>query len=174
MSGSVRGFGGRARTGNSRGQRGAAAIEFALVVPILLALFFGILDYGMYFFNGMSTRQGGREGARLGVVATYNKGSSCTTGIPMAQLACTTDASIAPMNANVYTKIVLPAGGWVKGSELLVCTQTKSRSLTGLTPLPGGGYSKAITRMAIEVVPSSNVPTAGYTDTGTVDWSWCS
>ena len=39
-----------------------------------------------------------------------------------------------------------------------------------------GGYAagEVASRMAIEVVPSSNVPTAGYTDTGTVDWSWCS
>ena len=34
----------------SRGQRGASAVEFALVVTPLLILFFGMIQYGMYFY----------------------------------------------------------------------------------------------------------------------------
>ncbi len=33
--------------------QGAAAVEFALVVPILVILLFGIIDYGLYFTNAL-------------------------------------------------------------------------------------------------------------------------
>ena len=35
----------------SREQRGASAVEFALVVTPLLILFFGMVQYGMYFYS---------------------------------------------------------------------------------------------------------------------------
>ena len=44
-----------------RGSRGAAAVEFALVVPILFLLVFGIIDYGLYFSNSLATRQATRD-----------------------------------------------------------------------------------------------------------------
>ena len=49
-----------------RGARGAAAVEFALVMPILFLVMFGIIQYGLYFNDSLNTRQGVREGARLG------------------------------------------------------------------------------------------------------------
>lgn len=47
---------------------GAAAVEFALVVPLLLILVFGMITYGylLSFRQGMS--QGASEGARAGAV----------------------------------------------------------------------------------------------------------
>ncbi len=51
-----------------RADRGAAAVEFALLVPILMVLVFGIISYGymLSFRQGMS--QGASEGARAGAV----------------------------------------------------------------------------------------------------------
>ncbi|WP_121252305.1 TadE/TadG family type IV pilus assembly protein [Nocardioides ferulae] len=43
-----------------RGQGGAAAVEFALVLPVLLLLVFGIVQYGLYFW----AMQGGSDIAR--------------------------------------------------------------------------------------------------------------
>lgn len=56
--------GGRSR----RRDDGAAAVEFALVVPLLLVLVFGMITYGymLSFRQGMS--QGTSEGARAGAV----------------------------------------------------------------------------------------------------------
>ena len=34
------------RRGRTRGERGGAALEFALIAPILLLLVFGIVDFG--------------------------------------------------------------------------------------------------------------------------------
>ena len=166
----------RVRRGNSwRSDRGAAAVEFALVVPLLLALLCGILDYGIWFENAISARQGVREGARQGVVAHFSA-PGCTSGSAFEQLACKTDAEVAPINGKAYTKILLPDGTWDMGKQLLVCTYVKSSSITGLTPLPSGGSVKSLTRMTIEVVPSA-APTSEYVQPGSpasIDWdSWC-
>jgi Flp pilus assembly protein TadG len=47
-------------------QRGAAAIEFALVLPLLLTLVLGSIDWGWYFFIDQLVTNAAREGARAG------------------------------------------------------------------------------------------------------------
>ena len=46
--------------------RGAALVEFALVVPLLLILIFGIIDFGRYFSVASSVNTASRESARYG------------------------------------------------------------------------------------------------------------
>ena len=47
-----------------RGQEGAAAVEFAIILPILLLLILGALDMGhMYYIDHLITNAS-REGAR--------------------------------------------------------------------------------------------------------------
>ena len=44
-----------------RNEDGASAVEFALIAPILLLLFFGIIQYGLYFYSaqvGSNTANG--------------------------------------------------------------------------------------------------------------------
>jgi len=47
-----------------RSDRGAAAVEFALIVPVLTMLTLGILDAGLLFFKWTAIGQGARAGAR--------------------------------------------------------------------------------------------------------------
>jgi Flp pilus assembly protein TadG len=48
-------------------RRGGAAIEFALVLPVLLGLLFGIIEYGWMFLQQSNIVSAVREGVRLGV-----------------------------------------------------------------------------------------------------------
>ncbi len=54
------------RTGR-RSDRGAAAVEFALVLPFLLAVVFGILEYGWIFYEQFNLAGAVRDGLRQGV-----------------------------------------------------------------------------------------------------------
>lgn len=47
-------------------QRGAAAVEFALVVPMLILLVFGITDFGLMFNNSSVFANASRDAARAG------------------------------------------------------------------------------------------------------------
>ena len=56
----------RQKTGNNKG---AAAVEFALVASLFFLFIFGIIDFGRYFFTQHSLQYGTREGMRLALVA---------------------------------------------------------------------------------------------------------
>ena len=47
-----------------RRERGAAAVEFALVSPVLLLVIFGLVDVGMMFYTKASLAAGAREAVR--------------------------------------------------------------------------------------------------------------
>jgi len=51
-------------------QRGAALVEFALVLPLLLLLLFGIIEFSLLMYNKQIMTNASREGARYGIVAT--------------------------------------------------------------------------------------------------------
>jgi Flp pilus assembly protein TadG len=49
-------------------RKGASAVEFALILPILILLFFGIIDFGLLIYNKQVITNASREGARAGIV----------------------------------------------------------------------------------------------------------
>ncbi len=49
-------------------QRGSAAVEFALVLPVLIVLLFGIIEFGIILYNKAVITNASREGARYGIV----------------------------------------------------------------------------------------------------------
>jgi len=49
---------------DARSQRGAALLEFALAVPLLLLLVLGIIEYGHYYYVTVTAADAAREGAR--------------------------------------------------------------------------------------------------------------
>ncbi|SKA66147.1 TadE-like protein [Eubacterium uniforme] len=51
-----------------KGEEGQDIVEFALVLPILAALLFGIIDYGWIFLNSARVANAAREGARFAVM----------------------------------------------------------------------------------------------------------
>ena len=53
-------------------QGGAAAIEFAAMLPFLVILAFGIIEFGIMFFNKAVITNASREGARAGITGITN------------------------------------------------------------------------------------------------------
>jgi Flp pilus assembly protein TadG len=49
-------------------RRGGAILEAALVLPILLALSFGMIEYGYFFFLKHTLQGAARDGARIAIV----------------------------------------------------------------------------------------------------------
>jgi hypothetical protein len=166
------------RTVQGRRDDGATAVEFALVVPILLVLVFGIIDYGLWFSDSLSSRQGVREAARQGVVANFGESSSC--GLSGASgdsnslaLMCTAQDRIGGIAGDPAIRVSAPEG-WVRGKPLVVCSQMKAGAGTGLVPLPNDRIIRTEVQMAIEHAPpgtafvgGSESPPAG------ANWDWC-
>lgn len=163
--------GGRCRTQDQ--QRGAAAVEFALITPILVLLVCGIIDYGLWFNESLNVRQGVREAARQAVVTNFDH-AGCT-GTDNEKLLCKTRKQIAPATGTAYARVVVPSGGWKRGEQLLVCGMVKTTGLTGVVPLPSDGLVKSATRMSIEMDASTPLAAGTYEDSAPSGggWSWC-
>jgi Flp pilus assembly protein TadG len=65
----------RRRRAGARGERGAAAVEFALVVPLLIVLVFGMITTGVTYNDHLSATNAVREGARYGAAADISSTS---------------------------------------------------------------------------------------------------
>ena len=84
---------------NTQGERGAAAVELALVVSILVLLVFGIIEFGRAFNAQVSLTAAAREGVRYYAIEkdaagaatiTRNAATSLDPGsISVATAACT-------------------------------------------------------------------------------------
>jgi Flp pilus assembly protein TadG len=86
-----------------RGERGAAAVEFALVLPILLLVVFGIVNYGFVFAQQIALNNGARQAARFAVV----EGPTCADVIAEFQNGAQT---IGMPEASVPTPVISGCG----------------------------------------------------------------
>ena len=59
-------------------QKGAAAVEAAIIFMLLLAFIFGIIEFGLLFFNKQMMTNASREGARAGIVLGIGRSGGTT------------------------------------------------------------------------------------------------
>lgn len=57
----------------TRTQRGSSAVELALVMPLFLLLFFGVLDFSLLFFTNLTMQHAVREGGRYAITGAAGK-----------------------------------------------------------------------------------------------------
>lgn len=57
---------------NLKNEKGQSLIEFAILLPLLLLLLMGILEFGLMLNAYLSINNSAREGARLGIVDGSN------------------------------------------------------------------------------------------------------
>ena len=53
-------------------QNGAAMVEFAIVLPLLLILICGVIEFGVMFYDKAVITNASREGARAGITGLGN------------------------------------------------------------------------------------------------------
>jgi hypothetical protein len=155
-------------------------VEFALVVPLVVTLLFGVIDFGVVWSNQIAVRQGVREGARTGVVANFGNTTSCslhgTTGasIDIQKLMCTTKNRIGIDPSKIYVMVTFDSS-YDAGQGLIVCAQGPMTSLTGMfSPFLNGKFYKTKVEMNIEQ-KSGSTETGGAEDVSGIggSWSWC-
>lgn len=101
-------------------QRGASAVEFAIILPVLLTLLLGIIEFGYLFNQQISLTQSAREGAREYALHHNKDGFNLTT---TAQLAA---PGIGPITA-----ISVPTTGCPAGTTVKVTVSRSYSSFTG-------------------------------------------
>src|SRR3954454_5523158 len=128
------------------GDRGAVIVELAFTLPFLVAILFGIIDFGYSFNDWISVRQGGRDGLRQLVVSTKPTGTfSCGVGVgPLApasgtdgyKIMCYTKSRIGLDPTKTRVKVYMDPttiinGKLAAGQPIKMCVQYQTSSLTG-------------------------------------------
>jgi Flp pilus assembly protein TadG len=152
--------------------RGAAALEFALVVPILLVLVFGIMDFGIFFADSLAVQSAVREGARQAVVLRCD--SAPFSAACIATLTKNQTDAIA--GGTEYVKVV-SSDPWKNGGSVTVCAVVQVAGVTGFTPLPNGSTTRAKITMRIEQdqpQPSAAVANYAADPVPPGGWGFCS
>jgi Flp pilus assembly protein TadG len=78
------------------GQKGAAAVEFAIILPLLLTLVFGIIDIGLLLYNKQVITNASREGARAGIARSTIPIATVVENYCAGRLVFNGTLSIAP------------------------------------------------------------------------------
>ena len=116
------------------GQSGVSALEFAIVLPVLLLLLFGIVEFGVLFYDKAMITNASREGARLGIVYTGPDG--CVGA------ACYTSEPEITTRVNEYL-------GISDGSSSLLISFDSNSSIGTSVSLPDGSASTGLRRSVV-------------------------
>jgi hypothetical protein len=153
-------------------ERGNALVEFAIVVPLLLLLVFGIIEWGVFLNRKIDLTQGVRDAGRQAAVASYAGGlSSCASGSPTTQLVCLAHNRIGVSGVAVH--VIAPTKNAV-GSQFAVCAKYQTASVTGLMSRFLPEYMHTETIMRLEQAPANGLTTGGDADPEGNNWSSCS
>lgn len=157
-----------------RTERGATLVEFALILPLLLALVLGVVEFGVNLHQAQSIRSATHSAARSAAVVANPPGSCSTAATgPTRDLVC--DLRNRSGLDDVQVRLVLP-DGWSKGAPLIVCSQRRNSDLTGFFPFLSEGTttSRSEYRIEREGSDASDAPTAFSDDAPSgSDWNWC-
>lgn len=109
--------------------RGAAAVEMVLVLPVLLAILIGIIDFSRIYNGEIQLSQAAREGARIAAMGTLADFSS-SDAITRAGAALSNPAfqGNAP---SVSVDVVNSAGSVIKSGA--VCTDSTNLARVTIT-----------------------------------------
>ena len=132
------------------GQDGAAMVELAIVLPLLLILLFGIIEASWAFNQQLEVRHGAREGARLVAV---NAGTDAEI----------TDEVCDRMHFSgdeALTEVTIATSGLLIGDTATVTIVAPYTGLTGfLDGIFGGSSLTSIVDVRLEQVPQANLGT---------------
>lgn len=127
----------RKATWRSQSDRGAAAVEFALILPVLILLIFGIIQYGSYFFAAQNGSSVLRELARKVAVG------DCVTQTQMDSYVAnrlSAFATTTPVVTRTYSPDLGGPPNQAVGDKIILTIQFDSFDLNfPFIPVPGDG-----------------------------------
>lgn len=138
----------RIRSVTGRRDGGAAAVEMALLLPLLLLVLFGLVDFGRAFNAQMQVTQAAREGVR--VKALFGTDADASNRVAKA-----TGGLSAPLPA-ITASTPCAAGDTVNDAKVTVSYQFHFLTplgpvarLIGASSLPGVGDVKTLSSQGV-------------------------
>lgn len=125
-------------TKSRRKEEGQTLVEFALVLPILVVVLFGIIQFGVAFHDYITLTDATRAGARKAAVSRFT---------PASQRAGSVIAAVRSSAQNLSQGSLAPSvsSSWAKGADVTVsATYPYSIRLFGI-PVKSGTLASSTT-----------------------------
>lgn len=141
-----------------RNERGAAMVEFALLLPLVMSLLLGIVTGGFAYFQKISLVDAAREGARYGASLKYDAASG----------------GLATWESNVKERVVQLSGGQLSAANVCVqlVTPTGTNSACGVGDPPGASSDPTVLAPArlvkVSATKVATIETIFFTSTPTL------
>jgi Flp pilus assembly protein TadG len=129
--------------GRKEQDRGAVAVEFALLLPLLLLLIFGIIDFGRALNAQVTLTQAAREGARLAALNEPNV-------VARTQAAAT---GLSGVSVTIVTSCPVGAGPGVNADVKVSYSFSFITPIGAIAKLLGGSLGGPLTITAEGVMP---------------------
>lgn len=142
----------------TRGEDGAALVEFALLLPLVMAVLLGIVTGGFAYFQKISLVDAAREGARYGASLRHDAASG----------------GLAAWKLSVRERVVQLSGGQLTAADVCVdlVTPTGGNTACGVVDPPGAASDPTVLAPASLVKVSAQrvttIETIFFTSTPTL------
>ncbi|WP_035787822.1 TadE/TadG family type IV pilus assembly protein [Clostridium ljungdahlii] len=104
---------------NLKNEKGQALVEFAIILPILLLIVMGIVQFGMVINSYITIENASREGARAGIIGSTDQ--------EIQYLIVTTSPNLDPKNLTVT---ITPSESSRRSGDSLIVKVTYKYNLT--------------------------------------------
>jgi Flp pilus assembly protein TadG len=144
-----------------RNERGAELVEFALVLPLLLGMFAGIVDFGRMFQRLEVTTNAAREGARLASLPGYSQTDVQNRVRAYMDQGVRVGAGARTTVTRTYVNIAPGGGGAQFQAAQVVVNYDDSYLILG--PIAGllGGDAASFTTVTLSATSTMRMETAG-------------
>jgi Flp pilus assembly protein TadG len=125
-------------------EKGQALVEFAVILPVLLMVLWGIFQFGIAFNDYIQVTSAAREGARKAAVSrSLGSGAATSAAISAAQ-------AVAPdLHLSASQITVTPANNWQAGTDVTVTVKYPYK-INIIGRIVGSGNLTSSTTMRIE------------------------
>jgi hypothetical protein len=130
-----------------RGERGASAVEFALVLPLVLSLMLGTVQYSLYFWGRQTAAASAREAARRLAVGTDWQ---CTRAEALLRAGNAGNGAVVTMRYD-------HAGNTAVIGSLVEVTVAMSTLGPLLFPVPDRGAITEVAQSRVENIPAQPI-----------------
>ena len=137
-----------------RSRRGSNTIEFALLLPVFVAVIAFAFEYSYYFYMRASAMNAVRTGCRTGAVIPPESAHSPSNTAESAIKDSMSDMNFFSIDCNAADddrcEISVSEDGDIP-SQTLTCSMAMSYpSLTGLIPVPGSVEARSVQLLEIQ------------------------
>lgn len=132
-----------ATKGNARRERGASLVEFAIVLPLLLLVIGGLIDFGRLYFTEVMITNAAREGARAEMYAnnpTERANTALSGKVQNASVQVVTGCTAGNPTGDAQVIVTVPFK-WtlLKPAAALLGGSIADPTLTGKATMQCGG-----------------------------------